>query len=177
MRNQGQLYLGGAIILIGILFLVGNLTNINIGDFCWPVAIILLGVWLLVRPRMLESGVALTQKLLGSIDRAGAWDVVDEEFWFLIGDMDLDISQAEIAPGETRLRAFGFIGDIDLAVPEGVGVSVSSTAFFSDVKLPGTKEESFVVPLHLQTDDYKTAERIIRLEVTFFVAEVKIRRV
>jgi lia operon protein LiaF len=177
MRNQGELYLGGAIILIGILFLIGNLTDINVAEFCWPVAIILLGVWLLARPRMLEPGIALTQKLLGSVDRHGDWVVTDEEIWTFIADMDLDMTAAEITPGETQIRAFGFIGDIELSVPADVGVSIASTAFVSEVKLGSNKEERFIAPLRLETDGYKTAERKIRLESTFFVGEVKVRQV
>jgi predicted membrane protein len=175
MRNQGQLYMGGAIIVIGVLILIGNLTNVDFGVYCWPLAFILLGVWLIVRPRMLEPGATLTQRLIGEIERAGDYAVTDEEFWAFIAELDLDMTQADIPQGETRLKVYGFVGEVDLLVPEDVGVAVSSTSFVNSIKMPTGKQESFVAPLRLQTDNYKIAERKIRLEMTCFVGEAKIR--
>lgn len=177
MRNQGQMFLGAVILLLGALFLIGNVFNIDIGDFCWPIGLILLGVFLIVRPRMVQEGTAVTQKFLGDIRRDGVWDVEDEEIWGLIVDLEYDLLQADVPSGETRLRFVGFIGDLELVVPPDVGVAVSSTAVVSEVKMPAAKEENFLTPLRLQTENYKTAERRIHLETTSFISEVKIRQV
>jgi lia operon protein LiaF len=115
--------------------------------------------------------------VLGQIERDGPWQVGNEEFWGFITDMDLNMVKADIPLGETRLRAMGFIGDVELLTPEDVGVSVTSNAFISDVKMPGNKEDSFLVPVHWQSDNYKTAERKISLETTFFIADIKIRQI
>ena len=46
MRNSGVIW-GGILVIVGVLFLLGNL-NINIRwDLVWPVVLILIGVWLL----------------------------------------------------------------------------------------------------------------------------------
>jgi lia operon protein LiaF len=177
MRNQGQLFLGSVIIAIGVLFLIGNLTDIDIGAYCWPSAFILLGLWLLLRPRMIDPDVVLTQKLFGPIRRTGAWQVTDEEYWTFVADYEIDLTEAQIPEGETRLRAYGFVGDFDLKVPDDVGVSVSSTAFVSEIKASGHKEEKFLTPLRLQTDNYQTAQRKVVLELTFFVSDVKVRQI
>jgi predicted membrane protein len=61
-------------------------------------------------------------------------------------------------------------------VPEGVGVSVSNTAFFSECKMFGQKEESFVMPLNTESDDYEMAPCRIRLEALFLVNDLGIKR-
>lgn len=176
MRNQGQIFIGALLILLGVLFLISNVFNVDIGLFCWPLALILLGVWLLLRPQMVSPDTTITQKLFGEIERSGTWEVMDEEIWAFIADLDLDMTKAEIPVGETQIRCLGFIGDITLFVPEDVGVRVSSTAFVSEVAIPEHKQESFLSPVHLQSNNYKTAERKIYLEVTCFIADVKVRQ-
>jgi hypothetical protein len=176
MRNQGQIFLGGLLIFLGILFLFGTVFRINIGAFCWPSGLILLGGWILLRPRMVAPGTPVHVTLLGSIRREGSWRVASEEFWLLVGDAKFDMTQADIPAGETTLRLFGFVGDAALTVPPGVGIAVSSTAFVTDLKILGRQNESFVMPYSFTSDDYATAERKVRLEVTHFVVSVRVNR-
>jgi lia operon protein LiaF len=175
MRNQGQLIFGGLLIFFGLLFLFGTLFRINVWAFCWPIGLILLGVWILLRPQ-LSPGTPVRVTPLGDIRRDGTWRVANEEHWILVGDADFDLTHADIPAGETTLRLFGFVCDVSLMVPQGVGVAVSSTAFVTDLKILGHQEENFVMPYTFTSDDYATAERKVRLEVTFFVASIKVKR-
>lgn len=176
MRNQGQMFIGGAIILVGLLFLIGNAFHIDVGVLCMPLALILLGVWLLLRPYLAGPGTALGWALFGPIRRSGAWQVTDQEWWLFVGDVILDFTQAEIPAGETVLRIFGFVGNIRLHVPEGVGVALSSLAFITEARILGEKRSSMFSPLHLTSEGYELAERKVRLELTFFVADVKAKQ-
>lgn len=176
MRNRGQMVIGALIIIVGLTFLIGNVLNVDVGALCWPLGLILLGVWLLLRPQLVGADTAVRQRLLGDIYRDGVWQVTDEEFWIGVGDVDLDMTRAEVPVGESKIRLFGFVGDVDLLVPEGVGVTVSSTAFVTDARVFGRKRDSIMFPFHQASDDYETAERKIRLEVTSFVADIKIKR-
>jgi lia operon protein LiaF len=176
MRNQGQVIFGILIILIGLMFLLGNLFDVNVGALCFPTALILVGVWLLIRPWLVGPDTRLRFRVFGPVRRGGAWQVADEEFWLLIGDVRLDMSQAEIPPGETRIRVSGFVGDVRLVVPEGVGVSVSSMAFVSDARVLGQRRDGLLLPVRLTSDDYETAERKVHLETMFFVGDVRARR-
>ena len=176
MRNQGQMIIGVLIILVGLMFLIGNVLNVNVWALCGPLGLILLGVWLLLRPQLVGADTAVRQKLLGDIHRDGVWQVADEEFWIGVGEVDLDMTRAEVPVGETKIRVFSFVGDVDLLVPEGVGITVSSTAFVTDARVLGRKRDSIMFPFHQASDDYETAERKIRLEVTSFVADIKVKR-
>ena len=64
-----------------------------------------------------------------------------------------------------------------MLVPEGVGVSVSSTAFVTDARVLGQRQEGLLSPIRVVSDDYETAERKVRLELIFFVMELKVRQV
>jgi len=176
MRNKGQLIVGLVIVLIGITLLVGNLFRVNLWDFLWPLVLIGLGVWMLLRPRTVRTGTKVQQRLLGDIRRAGEWQVTHEEFWILVGDIKLDMTAAQIPAGETLIRTYGFVGDVKLVVPVGVGVSISSTAFVTDSKVLGQKQDTFLTTFRFASDNYETAERKIRLESTAFVSDLRIRR-
>lgn len=176
MRNQGQVFVGGLLVFFGLLFLLGTLFNVNVWAFCWPIGLILLGVWILFRPRMIGPGAQVHVVPLGSIRRDGAWRVANEEFWNLVGDTSIDLTMADIPIGETTLRLFGFVNDVTLIVPQGVGFTVTSTAFVTDLKILGEKHESFVMPYTFTSDNWATAERKVRLEAMYFVASLKVRR-
>jgi lia operon protein LiaF len=176
MRNQGQLILAVIIIGVGTLLLIGNVLDVDVWVFCWPIGLILLGLWLLMRPQLVGRDTAVRQKLLGDIRRRGAWQVEDQEFWLGIGDVNLDMTEAEIPTGETNLRVWHFVGSVKLHVPEDVGVSLSANAFVADVRFFDRKQDSIISPVHMTSDNYEAAERKIRLETTAFVADVRIRR-
>jgi len=174
MRNQGQLILAVVIIIVGVAFLIGNVFDVDVWALCWPVALILLGLWVLFSPRIIGTDTTARQKLLGSIRRYGSWQVQAEEFWIGIGDVKLDMTQAEIPLGETELRVWNFVGDVRLTVPPEVGVSVSSSAFIADVRVLGRKRDSFLAPVRMSSENYETAERKIKLETTSFIADVRV---
>ena len=175
MRNRNQLIFGSIIVLFGILLLIGNVFHIDIGALCWPIGLILLGAWLLLRPKIAPSGAPVTFILLGDARRRGAWKVAPEEFWTGICDVDLDFTQAEIPPGETAFRLYGFIGDIKVEAPAGVGISISSMAFITNAKFLGKHQESFFNPVALSTEGYESAERKIHLETLSFISDIKVR--
>jgi lia operon protein LiaF len=176
MNNRGRMIVGLAIIGVGIVFLIGTVFRVNVWAFCWPVGLIAVGIWLLVRPSMISSDTRIAQKVLGDIRRTGAWDVVKEEIWLGVGDVRLDMTEAAVPAGETQIRVYGFVGDVDLIVPEGIGVSVSSWAFLTDGKVLGKNEQSFVMPLQAASEEYELSERRVRLETYFFVNDLTIGR-
>lgn len=174
MKNQGTLIFGLMLLLLGAALLASNLLKINLWAVAWPSLLIIFGVWLLARPWL--PGAAGNFVPLGDVHRGGVWQAADDEFVIGIGDIKLDLTQASIPDGETTFKAFGFIGDVTAIIPEGVGAAISSAAFVSDAKLFGRKQESFLIPVQMQSDDYDAASRRIRLEVGFFISEVKVKR-
>jgi lia operon protein LiaF len=174
MAIRSELLIGSFLLILGIVWLGGNILGVDIGALCWPAGLILLGTWLLVRPRIMKDGAHVQFLLLGDVRRSGTWDLVNEEIWMGIGDVDLDLREAQIPPGETVLRVICFIGDIDLLVPAEMGVSVNSYAFLTDSKIQNRKRDSFVIPLEYQSEGYPTAQQKFRLEAFGFINDIKI---
>lgn len=176
MRNQGQILLGAVLVFFGLMYIISNVFHIDIGAICWPTALILLGVWLIWRPKLTLGGGAVNILPLCNIRRTGDWAVEPEEIWMFVGDIRLDFTQAEIPSGETAYRIFGFVGDINLVVPEDVHVSVSASAFLNDAKIFGNKQDTFLTTLQYNSPEDSTQNRSIRLETFFFVCDLDLIR-
>ena len=176
MRSRAQIVFGGFIILLGILFLLSNLFQVDFGDFCIPTVLILVGVLIIFRPRMLPEDIAFKLMPLGDIRRRGVWEVANEEVWFFLGSLHLDLSEATIPSGESTYRIFCFIGDVRLILPERIGASVSNMAFISDDRFLGKKYGGLFTPVEWESDGYEEAERKIRIERVAFLGSVKVRR-
>ena len=174
--NRWILFAGLALVIGGGLLLAGNLFNFNAWLFCWPVGLILLGVWFVLRPTTSLPGGVATFRLIGEVHRSGSWKVVNEELSQLIGDIHLDLTRAEMAPGETRLRINGFVGDVHLTIPAGVGLSMSGPGFISNINFLGQHRDYIFTPVQLSTPGYASAEHQLRLEFNFFITDLSIRQ-
>ena len=143
MRNRAMILVGSLLILLGLLSAISAIFDINLWMVCWPTLLILIGVLLLVGPRIGFPVEGVKILPISSIRRSESWQVGDEDIWTFVGDIRLDFSQAEIPSGVSTIRVVGFVGDIDFRIPEGVEYSISSTAFLTDFKLMGVKKQTF----------------------------------
>jgi hypothetical protein len=175
MRNWGMIVVGGFLVLIGLMSVISAIFDVNLSSICWPTLLILVGVLLLVGPRIGFPGENVQLRPLADIKRRDAWQVTDEEIWTFVGDVRLDFSQADIPPGVTTIRLVGFVGDVNLYIPEGFNYSISSTAFLTDIKVLGKKRQVFVSTLLEESEGYQSAESKIRLEMLYFVNDLDIR--
>lgn len=177
MNKKGQLILGSALVILGLMSLISNIFKIDFSAVCWPTVLILLGAWLIWRPKFIQGGGEVNIKPLSNIHRSQAWSVEPEEIWMLVGDVHLDFTQAEIPIGETPIRIFGFVGSVTLLAPANVQISGASSAFLTDANLFGKKQERFVTTLRYSLGDDPNSERLIRLETFFFVCDLDLIRV
>jgi predicted membrane protein len=175
MRNRTQLYIGLGLILIGIITFLGIFFNYDFGAIFCPSILILIGIWLLVRPRTSVAGTE-NFRFVGDVRRRGDWKVEGQEYWGFVGDVDLDFTQAQVPEGETVIRSYGFVGTVRAYAPENVGVQVTSNAFISNVRMFEQKQDSFISPVEMATPGYNAASRKVRIEAIYFISDVKIRR-
>jgi predicted membrane protein len=166
--------LGSALIVLGAAFLISALTGIDLGMICWPTGLILLGVWFIARPFSIGPETELEQRLLGNIRREGVWALHDQEYWLGVGDVRLDLSEAEVPPDETTIKIFGFVGAVKIALPEQIGVRVSSTAVLTDAKVLGQHEDRFFGTLDIASE---SQEHQIRIDSTWLVCDLEVKRV
>lgn len=74
--------------------------------------------------------------VLGDTARTGAWRV-DEEVRAVavLGDVRLDLRQAQVPAGEVVIFATSVLGDVKIIVPDGVSVEVTGIAVLGDKKV------------------------------------------
>jgi lia operon protein LiaF len=175
MNNRVAFWVGGFLVLFGLVVLLGNIFNFNAWAIFWPLLLVLLGIWLVMRPRLAGSETYADFKLIGDVRRGGAFHLVPEDLNMLIGDINFDLTQAVIPVGETRLKMSGFIGDIDVFVPVSVGIRVISAGFVSETRLFDQHRSSFLTPIDFASSNYASAERKIFLELAWFIGDVTIK--
>lgn len=177
MKKHTQILLGSALILFGTLIMMSNLFNIDIGAICWPSILIMVGVLIIVRTRIAPQGTDVRMLLFADMRRSGEWDVMDQEIWSFVGDVDLDFTQANFPEDEVTFQLYRFVGDVDIIVPEDIGISISSMGFVTEARLEGKKCGGFMTPVRFTSDNYDSAVKRIRLEMISFVADLKVIRV
>jgi len=177
MENRWQLTLGIVLISLGMVFLLGEVFGINFWVYCWPLGLIAAGAWLLMLPRMVEPGTVLDTVIIGDLRRSGSWNVQSGEIWLGVADVELDFTQAEILPGETTLKIKGFVGDVDIYVPLDVGVYIYSSGFVVDSTILGQDLNAFLSPVQVSSERYAEYERRLKLEVTGFVVDLKVKQI
>jgi len=176
MSKRMQLILGGLILLFGLLLLLENVFDINFWSFCWPVALILLGIMLLFGRRLRPSGSEVNIRFFGGVNRKEDWTVANEEIWMFVGDVRMDFSQAEFPEGETTIRVVGFVGDINLVAPADAGLSVAASGFLTSAKIFGHKQDTFLATERFVSEGYAEAERRLHIETLMFVNDLSIKQ-
>jgi predicted membrane protein len=176
MYNRGYVIIGAALIVLGLLALLSVWIGVDFCALALPLLLIAAGVYILVRPRYAPPGSTMGVRFLGNIKRSGAWTVLDEELWVLVGDAIFDLTQATLPPGETVIRVLGFVGDLKLVVPDTVPVAITSVAFLTTSRIFGAKKDTFLEPFETASEGYAAAESRLRFESWRFVTGVKVRR-
>jgi lia operon protein LiaF len=174
MQNRSQAFIGAFVLLMGIGFLITNVLRIDFWALCFPAGLIVLGVLLLVRPKVFDTSTVSHWSLFGEVKRDGAWTPTDEEFWQFIGNTKLDFTQAQLPVGETHLRINGLIGDVEVIAPAGIGVAVSASGLFVDLSTPAGKIDRFLSPANSVSPNYATAECKLHVSTTFLIGDVDV---
>ena len=106
------------------------------------------------------------------------WTVEDDAvISTVVGDIELDLREAELPPGETELALLCWLGTIQVRVPRAVGVDVTAQSIVGSVDVLGRREEGVVRDIHVRSDGYEEAERRVRMRLSTFVGELLVVRV
>ena len=174
MHNRGQLVFGVILLTLGVLFLIGAVFQINIWEICWPLGFIVVGVWLVARPNLISREKGIEVVLLGELQRRGLWTLRNEEIWLGVGDVNLDLTQAVIPEGETKLNLYGFVGDVDMLIPKTVGAAIRLNGVIIDSELLGHEMDAFLAPVEQTSANYATAPQKVMIEMWGFVVDIKV---
>ncbi len=174
--KRWQIIFGIGLILLGLFALIEVLTGINLWGLVFPLILIGIGIWLIIRPKLVERDVQVEMPILGDVRKKGAWQVGHHEIWLLVGSTRLDFTKADFPEGKGRIKLFGFVNDLKVILPEDVGLRFSSSAFLSELKGLDRKQEQFLSILEYESPDYLHVEKHVSIESLGFVTEIQIQR-
>ncbi|GGF73966.1 hypothetical protein GCM10010912_19000 [Paenibacillus albidus] len=96
-----------------------------------------------------------------------------------IGDTVLDLTNAQIAYGETKINISAFIGDIKVYIPDDMdlGISVNSSSFIGDMEVLDQSRSGFMSSVQCKTPYYKETGKKVRINVSAFIGDIKVKTV
>jgi lia operon protein LiaF len=166
-QKKGYIY-----VAIGTIILLGGHFSVIIG-----LILISLGLFYLKSKRIHKDGPYFQkQKIIESLrwDK-DPWVLQNISIWSVIGELHLDFSLAIPESREVTVVMQGIIGDIDIIVPEDLGVSVQSSVFFGQIDAPPHKEAGLLNKLVWQSPNYAASTYQVKLMISYVIADVDIK--
>ncbi len=174
MKAQGQVILGIVLIAVGLLAILDRWLGISLGRVFFPLLLIALGVWVMLRPSRVAAGTRVAQQLFGDVVRRDT--VADEDILVLLGDVKIDWRAADWPSTPVQVRVSGLLGDVRVKVPEDVGVALDCRLAIGSLRLDDRKQDAFFAQTQLRTDGYEDARWKLAIEVTHLLGDVRIER-
>jgi lia operon protein LiaF len=168
-RSQRKGYL---LVGIGTLILLGNSFSIVLA-----IIFLSLGFFYLKSKKMhTDKTYMQKQKILDSI-RLGRepWILRSSSIWYMIGETHIDLTLAILEQKETTLIIQGIIGDLDIIVPEDIGVSVTSSVMFGQITVAQNRETGIINKLAWQSPNFERSEHRVKLVISYIVGDVDIK--
>lgn len=170
--------MGTILVGLGVLFLGRNL-DLFMVDFAWlwkvfwPAVIILIGLSLLFPRSKGESKLAV----MGSLERKnGPWKLESGSYQAIMGGIELDLRQAEIAQKVTHLDITAIMGGVDITVPADLAVICEGSAFLGGIEMLGKEAGGIIASLKAEQGEPATAEKIVKINCHAILGGIEIKR-
>lgn len=126
------------------------------------------------------SGVDHRHNFIGDV-RLGRdfWELRPLNISHFVGDTEIDLTRANIPYGETTINISSFIGDVKIFVPNDLQleISVRASAFLGDMSVFDRWEGGLFRNMKAESPQYYDAEKRIRVNVSTFIGDVRVKRV
>ncbi len=178
MVKKGQRTIAWLLIVFGGLLMAGNFFNVQSGKIFWPLLLVTVGLLLVFRPQIFRKTALNTDatfRFAGDVTLDEDWVVEDYALRMFAGDIDIDLRHADIPDGETFIEISWFAGDIEVIVPDGVGLAVVSHGFATDAKINGEKTDYVMTGMNYASEGYEAAAKKIHVEVNWFAGSMTLR--
>jgi predicted membrane protein len=200
MKTHGRFWVGGLLILLGIILLLEN-TGVwgfrDVVERFWPVLLILWGVSILLRRRSAkgENEKEGKTQFAGGMHTSSNQEYLNETNVFgevevrvssrnfrggnvstVFGNIVVEFSDAALAEGENILGVSGVFGNITVAVPKSMPFALNANALFGSILLNDDKRSGIAPTLNYESPDYHSATKKIRIRVSQVFGEVQVRQ-
>ncbi|MDB5055299.1 MAG: rane protein [Bacilli bacterium] len=165
--KKGYIFLG-----IGVVILIGHFFAIIVG-----IVLLSLGLFYLKSKRTHWNGAYVQkQKLIESIQwNKRPWSLLPMSIWNVVGEIKLDFGFAIWEEPDVTIILQGVFGDIDVIVPENVGISVMSSVVFGQIEVEREKEAGVLNKIMWQSPNYHSSTNKVKLIVSYIVADIDVK--
>jgi phage shock protein PspC (stress-responsive transcriptional regulator) len=101
---------------------------------------------------------------------------LEAEYRLGAGHLQLDLGRIELAPGETRVEARVGFGELEIVLPPGVPVDVTSEVRWGDSDVLGRQEDGRDLDEHVTDPGFEDADRRLVVEAHVRGGELSVRR-
>lgn len=118
------------------------------------------------------------QSLLQSLrwDRE-PWELKNTTIWFFAGEARLDLSLAMVEAGETTVTIQGVAGDVEIIIPDDLGIELDCTVLLGQINGFARKETGLMNRMVWRSPNYDTSEQKVKLQLSFVVADIDIKMI
>jgi lia operon protein LiaF len=150
------------------------------GHFGLFIAILLISLgYFFLRSRQVQGpDYEQRHKLLESLKHVHEpWELRNVSSWAMVGEIYLDLSLALTNQRDTTLVFQGLIGNIDLLVPEDLGVSIRGTIVLGQTQVEEQREAGLMNKVLWTTDNYDTADQRVHIEISYLIGDLHVKRI
>lgn len=107
------------------------------------------------------------------------WAPESSDYSVNIGDMNVNFTTAILQDGETVFNLNGWVGNMDIILPEELAVDIDATVNVGSVEFFGEEEQSGISRnnIKFRSDDYSTAAKKIKIIANLNIGEISVKRV
>ena len=197
MRNSGSLFVGLLLICFGAIFLLDNLSYVDseyIFENFWPLILVFVGLSMLLRrPRRFgkeEFGGSTTgeKRIFESssdfISRSALFGEVDAKVYsknftggncsVVFGQIEIDLSEAQLAPGTSSLRLNSVFGSVRVTVPRGMEFSMNASLVAGELRINDNKRGGLFESSHYKSDGYDAADRKLMVLASQVFGDIRV---
>ncbi len=190
--SRGSTFVGVILVVMGCLLLFDGPSLFDIIRWIfhfWPVALILMGIYLMTGERRREtrghsslhaeepdySGTLSRESVLGDLRiKLPAQGFNGGSVRTMVGSVVIDASQVALEPGEHRLYLRSGVGDVHVDLLPGLPVKVKARVSLGDIKVFDQKADGFSEVLEYQTPKYEEMPARLLLICSVGMGDIKV---
>lgn len=170
--HKGSKKSGYLALSVGLLMLLGDILTVVLA-----IIFISLGVFYWQTKNLHRDGSFLQKRqFIGSVkwDR-GPWVLKNMSHWYMIGEVTMDLSLAIPEQKETTIVLQGVVADVDIIIPDDIGVEVSASALIGEVKVAEERVSGILNKVVWRSHNYTQSEQKVKLLMTFVIADLDVK--
>src|SRR5690606_23301906 len=104
-----------------------------------------------------------------------SWAARSSQVSVAIAEVQIDLTNAIFEEPLIHLDLQGLIGDIDIVVPDDIGLSVHAQVAIGEIKVAGERGAGLGNKLIWRSPNFDTAEHRVELTISYTVADVDVK--